>query len=58
MHFLPAKKKIQYCGLNLKQIKDKMTQNLTSKHRVVKNLQTLKTFSKNVNEKGRQFFKK
>ena len=34
-HFLPAKKKIEYCGLNFKQIKHKRSQNLTYKHRRV-----------------------
>ena len=49
-HFLPAKKEIII--LSNKQIKCKRSQNLTSKHRAVKNLQIAQTFSKNVNKEA------
>ena len=40
----------QYCGLSLKQIEHKKSENVTSKHRAVKSLQIAKTFSKNMNK--------
>ena len=47
-NFLPAKKKILIlCGLNYKQIKYKRSQNLTSKHPVVKKIADCKDFFKN-----------
>ena len=52
-HFLLAKKKIPIPWIELKiNIKYKRSQNLTSKHRAVKNLQIAKTFSKNVNKEA------
>ena len=55
-HFLLAKKKIPIPWIELKiNIKYKRSQNLTSKHRAVKNLQIAKTFSKNVDKKAIQF---
>ena len=39
IHFPLRRRRYQYCGLNFKQIKYKRSQNLTSKHRAVKNLQ-------------------
>ena len=52
-NFLPAKKKILIlCGLNYKQIKYKRSQNLTSKHQMVKNFQIVKTFLKNLNKEA------
>ena len=51
-HFLLAKKRYQYCGLNFKQINYKRSQNLTSKHLAVKYLQIAKTFPKNVNKEA------
>ena len=35
-HFLPAKRRYRCCEVNFKQIKHKMFQNVTSKHRAVK----------------------
>ena len=51
-YFPLQRRRYQYCGLNFKQIKYKRSQNLTSKHRAVKNLQIAKTFSKNVNKEA------
>ena len=57
-HFLPLKKEMPILKIEFQKRKCKMYQNLTSKHRAVKNLQTATTFSKNVNKEARWFFKK
>ena len=57
-HFLPLKKEMPILRIEFQKRKCKMYQNLTSKHRAVKNLQTATTFSKNVNKEARWFFKK
>ena len=56
-HFLPTKKKIQILWIELQTNKIQMSQNLTSKHRAVKNLEIAKTFSKNVDKEATVFQK-
>ena len=50
-HFLPAMKKMPILWIEL-QIKYQRSQNLTPKHRAVKNLQIAITFSNNVNKEA------
>ena len=49
-HYSPPlrRRKCQYCGLKIY----KRSQNLISKHQLVKNLQIAKTFLKNVNKEA------
>ena len=55
-HFLTAKKKIPMLWIELQTNKIQRSQNLTFKHRTVKNSQIAKTFSKNVNKEATYFF--